>query len=582
MGCARPGVLLQEVSDRGWRLSSPTLFPIVEKRHATRTIARSSPGFDIPGVGPAWNLDPGDPDKSDFIPIALSQIPKLIRNHRISIDVALIQTSLPDAHGFVSLGISVDITRTVVQRAKKVIAEINTRMPRTCGETLLPVEKIDQLVLTETPLIEYSPGVPDAVSERISRHTARLICSGSTLRAGPGPIPWEVLRNLCNRRDLRVHTDAVIDPVADLLENGVISASPGTQDPARIVAGACMGTRRLYELVNDNPVFSFHPIEYVCDPSVLSKIPGLVSITEACCVDLSGQVYVNPPKGSCPFGCLTEPEFLRGAALSPGGKPIMCLPSTADGDRVSRIRPFLAPGEDVVVPHSDVHYVVTEFGTAYLFGASLQERVRSLIRIAHPSFRAWLEEEAERLGILKKTRASVPGRTVPRRDREERLLNNGERIRIRPARPGDVKMLRDLFRRASSRDLSTRYFTNLQSLDVNTAEHLGAHHPEGEEVLVGLARSSGKQIIAGCICYCQDPTTNLADMACLVHPEWRGKGLCTELLRSMIQHARNRGLKGFSGDVPRESTWTFRTLEKSGCSLTTKARGRNSEITLLL
>jgi len=581
LGCARPGRLIRALAARGWRLAGHPLFPRVEEGPSPP--APAAPGEPFAGKGLEAACAPCEacPAGWEAVPIALSQVPRLILHRHILVDAALIQVSPPDDHGFVSLGISVDLTRSVVQQARTVIAEINPHMPRTCGETLLPVDKIDRMVLTDCPLLEYRPEPPDPVSHRIARQTARLISSGATLRAGPGRIPWEVLCNLRSRRNLRVHADAVTEPVADLLACGAIPASPGGADPARIVTAACLGTRRLYEQLQDNPVFSFHPIEHVCDPSVLCRQPGLVCITQAESVDLTGQVRLGPGDAPAPFGCLTETDFLRGAGLSPGGRPIVCLPSASHGDRASRILPFLPPGGNPPVPCADVHYVVTEFGAAYLFGLSLQERARALIRIAHPAFRAWLEQEARGLGLLgpEACAAQPVAPRAPAPDAYHRI--DGVPVCVRRTRPGDVEMLRDLLRTASAEDVSTRYFANLQSLAVNTAEHLCAEHGPEEGVLVGVASSGPEPIIAGCICYWRDPGAHLAEAAALVRPPWRGKGLGSALLRRLVELGRSLGLTGLRGDMPHPSPGMLRVLEKSGCTVSSRTVAETRELTLL-
>ena len=338
--------------------------------------------------------------KADYIPISLSQVPRLIENGRIPIDVALVQVSPPDEDGFVSLGISVDITRSAVQHARRVIAEMNPNMPRTRGESLVHLDRIDHLVEVDTPIIEYVHEPVDSVAEQVARYVARIIDDGSTLQVGLGRIPNEMLKYLKDRKDLGIHSDVITEPIVDLMEKGVVTGTEKSIHKEQVVASYCMGTRRLYDLVHDNPAFFFAPIDYVCDPAIISQNPKMVSVTQAFAIDLTGQVCSDQFEGEFYSGVSTQPDFLRGAANSSGGKAIVCLPSTTEDGKESRIRPLLKQGEGVTIPRSDVHFVVTEYGSTYLFGKSIRERALSLIEIAHPSFRPRLLEAAKDLGYI--------------------------------------------------------------------------------------------------------------------------------------------------------------------------------------
>lgn len=297
---------------------------------------------------------------ADYVPISLAQIPPLIENGRIPIDAALIQTSLPDEFGYVSLGVSVDITLSAAQNAKRVIAEINPHMPRTLGDTFLHLHKIDHLVMVETPVIEYQHPAANAVGEKIARYIASIIDDGSTLQIGIGRVPNEALKYLVDRQDLGIHTDLITDPIVPLIERGIITGAQKSTHRGKIVASYCFGTRRLYQLIDRNPMFSFHPIEYVSDIHLISQQKRMVSVTQAFAVDLTGQICADQFQGEFYSGVSTQPEFIRGTAFAPGGKPIICLPSTTDDGKTSRIRPLLLAGEGVTVARSDVHYVITD------------------------------------------------------------------------------------------------------------------------------------------------------------------------------------------------------------------------------
>ncbi|MFW6334481.1 MAG: acetyl-CoA hydrolase/transferase family protein, partial [Desulfosalsimonas sp.] len=313
---------------------------------------------------------------AQYIPVSIANLPQLIENEMIPLDVALIQVSLPDEDGRVSLGVSVDITRAAALKAGRVVAEVNPNMPYTLGDSTIPADRIDHFVEVDTPVIEYLHEPADAVAKQIARYVARIVRDNSTLHIGIGRTPNEMLKYLTKRNDLSIHSDVITEPVLDLMEKGVITGP--------VAASYCMGTKRLYDAVDRNPRFCFYPIDYICRPDVLAGINQLVSVTQAFCIDLMGQVCADQFLGEFYSGICVQPDFIRAAAASPGGRPIICLASTTDDGKDSRIRPLLREGEGVTVPRADVHYVITEYGCAYLYCKSIQEKALALIEIAHP------------------------------------------------------------------------------------------------------------------------------------------------------------------------------------------------------
>ena len=324
--------------------------------------------------------------KADYVPISIAQVPRLLENGRISIDTALIQVSVPDEHGFVSLGVSVDIIPAVLAKARTVIAEVNPNMPQTLrAKPMSLLTTSTTCVPVETPVIEFVHQPVDAVAEQIARYIASLIEDGSTLQIGLGRVPNEMLKYLTGRKNLGIHSDLITDSLIHLLEKGVVTGKAKAIHRGQVVASYCLGTRKLYDLIDKNPLFSFQPIDYVCDFARIAAHKRFVSVTQAFAVDLTGQVCADQFEGEFYSGVSTQHEFLRGAAASEGGKPIICLTSMTDDGKKSRIRPLLLEGEGVTIARSDVHYVVTEYGSAYLFGKSIRERALALIEIAHPS-----------------------------------------------------------------------------------------------------------------------------------------------------------------------------------------------------
>ncbi|MDQ3845615.1 MAG: 4-hydroxybutyrate CoA-transferase [Bacteroidota bacterium] len=330
--------------------------------------------------------------RADYVPVFLSEIPHLFYQNILSIDVALVQVSPPDQHGYCSLGLSVDVARSAVNTAKYVIAQINPNVPRTHGDGLIHSSRFHSMVYCEDPL--YEARFSDKVGKeemQIGEYVASLIEDCSTLQMGIGSIPDAVLKSLTNHKDLGVHTEMCSDGIVDLFEKDIINNKCKRIHPNKAVTGFALGTRRLYDYVNDNPAFQFLDIDYVNDPHVIRRNNKMVAINSAIEIDLTGQVCSDSIGTYQYSGIGGQMDFMRGAALSEGGKPIIALPSrTAKG--VPRIVPFLKPGAGVVTTRGHVHYVVTEFGIAYLYGKNLRQRARALINIAHPNDREALEK----------------------------------------------------------------------------------------------------------------------------------------------------------------------------------------------
>jgi acyl-CoA hydrolase len=329
--------------------------------------------------------------RADFIPAFLSDIPDLFRN-QLPIDVALVQVSPPDKHGYCSLGVSVDIARSAVNTAKHIIAQVNPNVPRTHGDSLIHTNRFTSMVYHEEALPQVDYGAKVGTDElRIGKYIAGLIEDGSTLQMGIGTIPDAVLKSLTTHKNLGVHTEMFSDSIIDLFDKDIINNSKKRIHPNKTVTGFAIGTRRLYDYVDDNPAFVFLDIDYVNDPHVIRRNPKVVAINSAIEVDITGQVCADSIGTMQYSGIGGQMDFMRGAALSEGGKPIIALTSrTAKG--VNRIVPYLKHGAGVVTTRGHIHFVVTEYGVAYLFGKNLRQRAQALINIAHPEDREELEK----------------------------------------------------------------------------------------------------------------------------------------------------------------------------------------------
>ena len=328
------------------------------------------------------------------MPIFLSDIPALFSSGRVPLDVAMLQVSPPDRHGMCSLGTSCDAAKAAAESARLVVAEINEQMPRTHGNNVLPFERLHAFIATDRPLAEHHPQPETSVEARIGELVAGLVEDGSTLQMGIGGIPDAVLSRLHQKRELGIHTEMFSDRVVDLVEAGVVTNRAKVVGQGRLATSFVTGTRRLFDFVHDNPLVSFHPCDWTNDTAVIRRNPRVVAINSALQVDLTGQICADSLGHRIFSGIGGQLDFIRGAALSRGGKPVIALPSTAAGGRVSRLVSQLDPGAGVVTTRGHVHWVVTEFGAVNLHGMTLRERAEALISIAHPDFRNGLRREA--------------------------------------------------------------------------------------------------------------------------------------------------------------------------------------------
>jgi acyl-CoA hydrolase/RimJ/RimL family protein N-acetyltransferase len=486
----------------------------------------------------------------EYVPMSIARVPDMILLGRIPVDVALIQVSLPDDFGYVSLGVSVDIIPAALTRARLVIAEVNPAMPRSMGESTVHISRIHHLVPVDTPITELAraPAQEQDV-QRIARYIAGIIDDGSTLQIGMGQLAHEALQYLTDRKDLGIHSDVVSDAIIPLLQQGSLTGAKKTRHPFKIVTSMALGSRQLYDLIDHNPLFLFQPIDSVCNPATISMQHKMVSIAQAFAIDLTGQVCIDQFDGEFYSGIGCQGEFLRGAARSPGGKPIICMTATTDDGLESRIRPALREAESATIARTDVHYVVTEYGIAYLFGKSIRQRATALIELAHPKFRPGLFAKAQAMGYLPAGQTLQNLRAYPVEEEKTVILKDNRQVLLRPALSSDAQGIRALFHHLSEADVYTRFFRNVRGLSDVEVERLCNVNYETEVAFVATSGSREEASLVGQSCYFTDPTTNLADVAYMVHPDWQGCGLGAALQAAMVEHATRRGLRGFVADV---------------------------------
>ncbi|MCI0691115.1 4-hydroxybutyrate CoA-transferase [candidate division KSB1 bacterium] len=387
-GCAEPEQLVRAIVRRGPQLRDVKVIHLLTAGNADYVNPEMAGHFRhvafFAGANVRRALNEG---RADFIPIFLGEIEALFANGSVPIDIALIHVSPPDEHGFCSYGVGVDTTKTAAEHAGLVIAQVNPKMPRSLGDSFIHLNKIDYLVEVEDDILEHAQGQISDVAKKIGSNIADLIEDGATLQLGIGEIPDAVLYYLESKKDLGIHTEMVSDGVVNLIEKGVINNEKKTLHPGKVIVGFVLGTRKLYDFIDNNPIFEFHPSSYTNDPFIISRNDKQVAINSALEVDLTGQVCADSIGYNFYSGIGGQVDFIRGAARSKGGKPIIALPATAKNGSLSRIVPHLKEGAGVVTSRGDVHYVVTEYGVAYLHGKTIQERCRALIKIAHPKFR---------------------------------------------------------------------------------------------------------------------------------------------------------------------------------------------------
>jgi len=487
----------------------------------------------------------------DYTPIFLSDIPREFESGRIPIDVALISVTPPDDNGLCSLGVSVDIVKSAAANANYVIAQVNSKMPRTLGDSFIHVNAIDMLVPHDERIIEVPVDEPDETLRRIGQNLARLVEDGSTIECGIGRIPQALTEFLHGKKELGVHTEMFSDWIIELIDLGVITCSKKTINRGKVIASFCMGSQRLYDYIDDNPFFEFHPTEYVNDPYVIGQHEKMVAINVGLEIDLSGQVCSDSLGYRFYSGIGGQVDFIRGAARSRGGKAIITMPSTAADGTVSRIVPHLTEGAGVVTTRGDVHYVVTEFGIAYLHGKSIQERVLSLINIAHPKFRNELIEAAKSQRYLPQDQIEMAWEKVRYPEELERYetLNDGTQIFFRPVRPADEGALSEMFYSLSADSVRTRFFTHTITFPHRDVQRVTNIDYEQELAIVGLVPGPAGEEVVAIAQYFLDPKNKAAEVAFVVQDEWQQKGMGSFLLAYLTEIAKKRGVRRFHAKV---------------------------------
>jgi acyl-CoA hydrolase/RimJ/RimL family protein N-acetyltransferase len=575
-GCGQPLELVRALTARSAELSDIEILHLLTFGDAPYAFKELREHFSVNSFFIAENVRGVIQEGlGDYTPIMLSDIPRLFSSGQLPLDAALIQVTPPDARGMCSLGISVDIVKSAAANASLVIAQVNPQMPRTLGDSFINVNDLDVLVPVDAPLPEVQPLQVDEVTRRIGEHVAALVEDGSTLELGIGRIPQAVLQGLKGKKELGIHTEMFTDTLIGMIESGVITGAHKSHDRGKVVASFCLGTRRLYDYVDNNPLFSFRPTEYVNDTFLISQHNKMVAINVALEVDLTGQVCADSLGTRFFSGIGGQVDFNRGAARARDGKAIIALPSTARGGKVSRIVCQLSPGAGVVTTRGDVHYVVTEYGVAYLHGKTVQERALALISIAHPDYRERLLRDAIQAKYIRQELADVTGkvRVGPQELRTTLVLDDGLQVNIRSIRPTDEEALKDLFYALSQQTIYYRFMRNLKRIPQRQIQDfVYIDHRTEVALVVTVPEAHGEEIIAVGRYYL-NPQSNRAEVAFVVRDAWQNRGIGTFLLRYLVTVAKQHGIGGFTAEVLRENRAMQAVFQKSGCKVRSRLSG---------
>jgi acyl-CoA hydrolase len=577
-GCAQPQHLVNTLAENSGGFYDTHIVHLLTMGSAPYANEKFRETFKVNSFFIADNVrDAMDQGIGDYTPIFLSDIPAEFESGRIPLDVALISVTPPDANGLCSMGVSVDIVKSAAANARYVIAQVNSRMPRTFGDSFIHINSIDVLVPCDEEIIEVPVPEPDETLRRIGQNVARLVEDGSTIECGIGRIPQALAEFLKDKKDLGIHTEMFSDWILELIECGAITCSKKTLNRGKIIASFCMGSKQLYDYINNNPFFEFRPTEYVNDPFIIGQHEKMVGINVALEIDLTGQVCSDSLGHKFYSGIGGQVDFIRGCARSRGGKAIIAMPSTARDGQVSRIVPHLTEGAGVVTTRGDVHYVVTEFGVAYLHGKSIRERALELINIAHPKFRSELIKAAKAKNYIYADQIEMDTEKIryPEELEHRDTLNDGTEIFFRPVKPTDEPALSEMLYSLSETSVQTRYMMRTarfprkdvqQWINIDYCQNLA---------IVGTvpgADASDEEIVA-IAQYFLDPKTQAAEVAFLVQDEWQNKGMGTFLLNYLTKIAKQRGVKELYAKVLPANKGMLTVFYNSGSKVNTEFDG---------
>ena len=572
-GCGEPTVLVEAMTKIAGNLADVEIVELLTKGNAPYADKKFASCFKVNSFFIGHNVrELIQQGRGDYTPVLMSDIPRLFNSGQLPLDVALIQVTPPDSRGKMSLGVSVDIVKSAAENASLVIAQVNPQMPWTRGDSLIDIYDLDILVPADVPLLERKSKTPHPISAKIAELASALIPSGSTVQfgigrvPGVGRIPQAVIAALKGKHDLGIHTELITDDLLELVKSGAVSGNRKSTDRGKVVTSFCMGSKELYDFIDDNPLFSFRPTEYVNDSYVIGTQTRMVSINMALEIDLTGQVCSDSEDGVFYSGVGGQVDFNRGAARSEGGRALITMPSTTR-DGKSRINSRLSRGAGVVVSRATVHYVVTEYGVAYLHGKSVQDRTLALISIAHPDHREQLLTDAIEAKYIRPDFEQVEGKfVVAPQDmmKTTYLLDSGTEVSFRPIHPTDEPLLRDLLYDLSQQTLYYRFMSHNHNFGSQQIQNFVYVDHRTDVAIVGTIPEAHGDDIVAVGRYYLDEKTNRAEVAFVIRDEYQRKGMGVFMFKHLINIAKANGIAGFTAEVLRENRGMQAIFNHSG------------------
>ncbi|NLL94168.1 MAG: GNAT family N-acetyltransferase [Thermoplasmatales archaeon] len=571
-GCSRPKYIVENLlkKDTSYDNTIHTPFTFMPSPYADEEVMKK---FRISSFYMDSEVERGVMNgRSDYTPVHTSELPYMFRTERIKIDVAIIQVSPPDMHGYCSLGASVDISKAAVEAADVVLAEVNRQMPRTLGDSFIHVSQMDHIIEVDYPVDrelvdeEISPLVLDAVA----RHASKLVPDGATIQVGIGKLPDAVLLHLKDKKNLGVHTEMFSDGMVDLFESGAITGNKKTVHPLKIVTSFVVGSARLMDFVHNNPAIEFHPSDHTNDPKVIANNHRMVVINTTSMVDLTGQALSDRTGLEYVANQGGMPDFVRGATIG-GGRTIIVIPSATPDGLTSRIISAIPKGAGVAATREDVHYVVTEYGIAHLRGKTIANRALELINVAHPNHRAKLLDQAVALGYLPEGQSKRAYMGKPYPEEYERFSTfGGHRMFIRPLKPTDEDMAKELFYSFSMQTVRMR-FMSAKPIQSRLERMSQVNIDYDITMAFGVFRDKGAVLEMVAMCeYDRDPKTNSAEVAFVVRDDWQGKGIGTYLLDLLIEVGKKRNIKTFTAEVLSSNAGMLNLFYRTGLDVDAK------------
>jgi acyl-CoA hydrolase/GNAT superfamily N-acetyltransferase len=494
--------------------------------------------------------------RADYTPVFLSQVPDLFNRGIVHIDVALIQTSLPDKDGNLSLGISVDIVKAAVKNAKLIIAQVNKNMPVLFGDSFINLKDVNFIIPKNEPLIEYSVEVPDSISKIIAKHIARLVQDGDTLQVGYGSMPNAILSGLSDKNDLGIHTELLTDGIVNLMTSGVINNSRKPLDHGKTIASFCMGKRSTYRSIHKHPDIRFMQVDYTNNIKNIMAQHSMTAINSSLQIDLTGQATSESIGSLYHSGIGGQADFMRGAILAPGGKSILAMRSTSNDGINSRIIPQLLQGSGVTLNRGDVHYVVTEYGIAHLYGKNIRERAISLISVAHPDFREWLFDEAKKINSIPREQKYIPGMAgeYPKHLEHYTTTKSGLPIFIRPSKISDEDLLKKFFYSQSDNSIYRRFISAKKFLTHKFMAEFVVNDYSNQLVMLAITENADRETVVGIGQYKLNKHDHRADVAFSVRDDFQNQGIASILISVLSRIAKKEGIIGFTADMLAENS----------------------------